>query len=275
MLPFHWKLGPLAVTPNELFTLLGAVLGALIIRRRLLALGTNNGGVFDFILAALGGGAVGARLYYFLPLWLRGQVSFGTLFGSWSDGSGFYGAFVGGALAIALVARFKRMPPLETLDAVYGVVPLGFAVGKIGCFLAGCCYGFPTPSGVRFAKDSLCYHTQLGAGQIGRGAAASNPVHPIPLYDMVFGFALFGALLLLKQRSKRPGEVLAATTVGYSAYRFVIEFFRDDPDCHTFGSSVLRDSQYTAIVLFVVACAAWAWLRLRKDPAESVPATPK
>ena len=41
MLPFHWKLGPLAVTPNDLFTVLGAVLGALIIRRRLLALGTN------------------------------------------------------------------------------------------------------------------------------------------------------------------------------------------------------------------------------------------
>src|SRR2546426_9147336 len=141
MLPFHWKLGPLAVTPNELFTILGAVLGGLIIRRRLIALGTNNGGVLDFILAALGGGAVGARLYYFLPLWFRGQVAAGTLFSSWSDGSGFYGAFVGAGLALAVTARLKKMPVLSSLDAIYGVVPLGFAVGKIGCFLAGCCYG--------------------------------------------------------------------------------------------------------------------------------------
>jgi phosphatidylglycerol:prolipoprotein diacylglycerol transferase len=275
MLPFHWNLGPLAVTPNELFTVLGAVLGALIVRRRLIALGTDNGGVLDFILAALGGGAVGARLYYFLPLWFRGQLSFGALFSGWSDGSGFYGGYMGGVLAIALTARFKKMPRLETLDAVSGVLPFGFAVGKIGCFLGGCCYGFPTPSGVRFAPGSLCYATQRNSGQIRAGATESLPVHPIPLYDMVFGFALLAALLFLKKRSKRSGEVLAATTLGYSAYRFVIEFFRDDPDCHTFGRSALRDSQYTAIVLFVAACAAWAWLRLRKHPAESGPATPK
>src|SRR5262249_25048312 len=110
--------------------------------------------------------------------------------------------------------------------------------------------------------------------QIPRGAPASLPVHPVPLYDMIFGFAFFGALWILRKRSKRPGEVVAVTTLGYSAYRFVIEFFRDDPDCHTFGGAALRDSQYTALVLFVVAAAAWVWLRL-KNPAENAPATPK
>jgi prolipoprotein diacylglyceryltransferase len=90
---------------------------------------------------------------------------------------------------------------------------------------------------------------------------------------MVFGFSLFGVLLMLR-RSNRPGEVLVATTVGYSAYRFVIEFFRDDPDCHTFGSTLLRDSQWTAIVLFLLGAAAWAWLRLKKPP-ETAPAAPK
>jgi phosphatidylglycerol---prolipoprotein diacylglyceryl transferase len=274
MLPFYFKLGPRALTPNEVFTILGVVAGALIIGRRLIALGTNVAGVLDFMLAALAGGAVGARLYYFLPLWFRGQVSFGTLFSSWADGSGFYGAFLGGTLALALTARFKRMPVLATLDAIHGVIPLGFAVGKIGCFLAGCCYGFPSSSGVKFAAGSLCYNTQLRAGQIPRGAPEALPVHPIPLYDMIFGFSFFGVLWLLGKRSKRPGEVLAATTLGYSAYRFFIEFFRDDPDCHTFGSSALRDSQYTAVVLFGVAAAAWAWLRLKK-PAETAPATPK
>src|SRR5436190_12366596 len=118
MLPFHWSLGPLAITPNELFTVIGAVMGALIIRARLVALGSTQGGLIDFILAALGGGAVGARLYYFLPLWLRGQVTFSTLFTSWSDGSGFYGAYVGGMIALGLTARFKKMAVLPTLDAI-------------------------------------------------------------------------------------------------------------------------------------------------------------
>jgi len=275
MLPFRWSLGPLAITPNELFAVLGAALAGLIIRRRLVALGSSNGAVIDFVLAALGGGAVGARLYYFLPLWFRGKVEFSTLFTTWSEGSGFYGAFLGGALAIAATAKLKKLPVLKVLDLVYATVPLGFAVGKIGCFLAGCCYGLPTPRGVTFAPKSLCYATQLQAGQIGRDAACSLPVHPVQLYDLIFGFSLSAALFLLMRRAKRPGEVFAASGVGYSAYRFIIEFFRDDPDCHTFGSAALRDSQYTAIVVFVVACAAWAWLRFRRMPAETPPATPK
>jgi phosphatidylglycerol:prolipoprotein diacylglycerol transferase len=275
MLPFHWRLGPFALTPNELFALLGTVLGGLILRRRLIAMGATKPAFIDFILAALAGGAIGARLYYFVPLWVRGKVAFSTLFSSWSDGSGFYGAFLGGAIGIALTAWLKKLPVLRSVDLVSSTVPLGFAVGKIGCFLAGCCYGFPTPSGVRYAKGSLCYVTQRAAEQIPPSAQTSLPVHPIPLYDMVFGFSLFAATWALLRRSTRPGEVFAASLVGYSVYRFIIEFFRDDPDCHTFGSSSLRDSQYTALVIFLLAGAAWAWLRLRKLPAENSPATPK
>lgn len=274
MWPFHVRMGPLAITPNEVFAVLGALIGGLIARRRLVALGSSQGGVLDFILAALGGGAVGARLYYFLPLWFRGQMAFGELFSKWSQGSGFYGAYVGGALALALTARLKGMPVLKSWDATTGVVPLGFGIGKIGCFLAGCCYGMASPAGIRFAPQSLCFVTQANAGQIPRTAAASLPVHPVQLYDMIFGFALFGLLVLLGRRSKRPGEVFAGSTVGYSAYRFFIEFFRDDPDRHTFGSSLLTDSQFTSIALFLVAVGCWVALRLRK-PAENELATPK
>lgn len=275
MLPFHWRIGSLAVTPNELLVILAAAIAGWIIRRRLMALGSTPGGVLDFVLAALAVGAVGARLYYWGPLWIRGQTTVGALFSQWSEGSGFYGAFVGGGIGLALTARIKKLPVMKVLDEIYGVVPLGFAIGKIGCYLEGCCYGFPTPHGVHFAPNSLCYRTQLSAGQIPRSAESALPVHPIQLYDMIFGFALFGALMLLRRRPHRPGEILAGCTVGYSAYRFVIEFFRNDPGRDTFGGGPLSDSQYTAIVLFVVGLASWAWLRLQKLAAETAPATPK
>ena len=106
MWPFHVSMGPLAISPNEVFAVLGAVVCGYIVRRRLIALGSSPGGVLDFILAALGAGAVGARLYYFLPLWFRGQMSLGQLFSTWSQGSGFYGAYVGGVLGLAVTAWF-------------------------------------------------------------------------------------------------------------------------------------------------------------------------
>ncbi|HZE95420.1 MAG TPA: prolipoprotein diacylglyceryl transferase family protein [Planctomycetota bacterium] len=274
MFPFHIRMGPLALTPNELFTVLAVAICGWIVRRRLIALGSTNGGVLDFALAALGGGAVGARLYYFLPLWFRGQIAFGQLFSTWADGSGFYGAFIGGAMALGIAAKAKGMPVPATWDATMGMVPLGFGIGKVGCFLAGCCYGRLSPHGVGFAKDSLCYVTQLRAGQIRSGAAVSLPVVPIQLFDALFGLALYGALVLLGRRSKRPGEVFAACAVGYSCYRFFIEFVRDDPDRRTFGSSLLTDSQWTAIVVFLAGAACWIRLRLRK-PAETGAVAPK
>ena len=274
MLPFHWKLGWLAVTPNELFAVLGVAVCTFLIRRRLTALGASTAGILDIGLAGLAGGAVGARLYYFLPLWFRGQIALGQLFSTWSDGSGFYGGFLGGVLAVAITVRAKKMPVLPTMDATIGMLPLGFAIGKIGCFLAGCCYGWPSPSGLRFPPGSLCYATQLHDGQIPRGAPASLPVVPIPLFDMTFGFAFYAALVVLGRRSTRPGEVAVVSTAGYSAYRFVIEFYRNDPDRHTFGSSLLTDSQITAIAVFLAAGAAWAFLRMRR-PAETGPSAPK
>src|SRR6185295_8943060 len=267
MWPFHLKLGWLAVTPNEISAVVGALLCGWIARKRLKSLGSTEGGVLDYILVALAAGAVGARLYYWGPLFLRGQMTFSQLFTSWSDGSGFYGAFIGGAIGLAVMAHFKKMPVLQTLDATMGTVPLGFAIGKLGCFLAGCCYGHPAKWGLSFAPGSLCFLTQRMAGEISPGAKSSNPVVPIQLFDSLFGFALFAALVVLGRRSTRPGEVYAASAVGYSAYRFVIEFYRNDPDRHTFGSSALTDSQYTAIAVFVVAAACWAYLRFRK-PAE-------
>ena len=275
MLPFHWRLGPLAITPNELFAVLGSVLGAWVIRRRLIRLGATNVGVLDFLLAGIAGGAVGARLYFFLPMWIRGQISPGTLFSTWSDGSGFYGAYLGGFLAITATARLKKMPVLPVLDAAFTVAPLGFAVGKIGCFLAGCCYGFPVPWGVKFARGSLCYVTQRAAHQIPPGAPASLPVHPVQVYDMVFGFSLFAALFLLSRRRRPPGEGFAACTAGYSAYRFIIEFFRNDPGRDTFGGGPLSDSQYTALILLAASSAFWIYLCRKKLPAETGPATPK
>jgi phosphatidylglycerol:prolipoprotein diacylglycerol transferase len=157
---------------------------------------------------------------------------------------------------------------LKVVDATALVMPVGFAAGKLGCFLAGCCYGkrcdgFP---GMRFPPGSLAYDTQREAGQIGSRATHSLPVHPAQLYEFAFAALLFAGLWWLGRRSKRPGEVTLAMAAGYSAWRFAIEFLRDDPGRHGFNAGI-SDSQVMALIVLVVSGLLWAFLRRRAPEA--------
>ncbi len=274
MFPFHLRLGPFAISPEELFVVLGVALVAALSRRRMAEAGVTWGGLFDLSLAALVGGAIGARLFYFLPLWVRGLEEGTHLVSRWADGSGFYGGFLGGALGVMLLARLKKYPVLRVADAALAPFPLGFATGKLGCFFAGCCYGFRCDGlpGLRFPPGSLAYDTQRAAGLIPKGAASSLPVYPIQLVEFAFGLALFGALAWLARRSRRPGEVSLAFVAGYSLWRFAIEFLRDDPGRHGFNAGI-SDSQVMAFVALGLSAVLWALLR-RRDRAAGTPPTP-
>jgi phosphatidylglycerol:prolipoprotein diacylglycerol transferase len=273
MLPFRLPLGWVTLGPMEAGILLGVALAAVLARRRLDPPGVPWGGLLDLALGALIGGAVGARLFHAVPAWIRGPAAALEFAGdSWSSGSGLYGGLAGGALGILLTARWKKWPVLRVLDAASSVAPAAFALGKLGCFMAGCCYGRPcgVPPGVRFGPGSLAYQTQQARGLLPAGSAAALPVHPTQLYELAFGLALFAGLSVLRRRSRRPGETALAFAVLYSAWRFGIEFLRDDPGRHGFGAAGLTDSQIAALVAGGVSLAAWIGRRLRKGgPAAS------
>ena len=261
---------------SEITVVLGIALAAVLARRKMSPQPTW-GGMFDLGLAALIGGAVGARLFYFVPRWIRGLEPAGRLLSDWSQGSGYLGGLIFGTGLVLIVARAKKLVPLNVADAVGLHIPLGFASGKLGCFLAGCCYGkrvdgFP---GVSFPPGSLAYETQLTAHEIPRGAARSLPVHPTQLYEFALGILLFIGLSALHRRSRRPGETYLAYVAGYSVWRFIVEFFRADPGRHEFGVASLSDSQITSIVLFAVVGVLWFFLRRRAPAAESGPLPPK
>jgi len=263
VIPFHIRLGPFAISPVEIFAVLGVVLAG-ILARRLMSPQPSWGGLIDLGLAAIVGGAIGSRLYYFLPRWIRGLESAGKLFTDWSQGSGYVGGLLGGTILVYLIARLKKLDPVNVVDTVGIHIPLGFAVGKIGCFMAGCCYGPPCDGfpGVTFSPGSLAYETQRGPVR----------VHPTQLYELALGVLLFLGLLALHRRSKRPGETYLAYVAGYSLWRFIIEFFRSDPGRHEFGATALSDSQISSIVLGLFAMGAWGYLRARKLEGEAPPA---
>ncbi len=170
------------------------------------------------------------------------------------------------------------------MDAVAPAIALGLALGRVGCFLNGCCYGdeCALPWAVAFPPGSppwwhqvvdpegrLTHHvpgvTQqvvnaVHAGKVPADTAWSKPVHPTQIYSVIDGLILLGLLLAFYPLRRRDGQVMALLLVTYPVTRFLIERLRGDEPAFFAGMTV---SQNVSIGLFAVGVAFWAFLQTR------------
>ncbi len=131
---------------------------------------------------------------------------------------------------MVIFGRRNRIPPAILFDFVVTSVPLSHALGRIGCFLNGCCYGGCTTAAphVQFPQNSIPWYSQLREGVIEANAAWSKPVHPVQLYEAAFNLVVYGLLVWLFRRKLRPGMVSGIYLVLYAIGRFSLEFMRGD-----------------------------------------------
>jgi phosphatidylglycerol:prolipoprotein diacylglycerol transferase len=118
----------------------------------------------------------------------------------------------------------------RTGDAFALGIPIGHAIGRVGCLFAGCCYGAPTslPWGVRFPAGAPATVAQRARDLLPASALASLPVHPTQLYDAAFDLLLFALLWRLRDRVRAPGSLFRVYLLGYATFRFGCEFLRGD-----------------------------------------------
>src|ERR1051326_3864028 len=169
----------------------------------------------------------------------------------------FYGGVLFGFLTLLTYAAPTRLSIGNLLDVFAPGLALGLAIGRIGCFMAGCCWGdvcvdraalpkvegpvtawqlqtFPGlswngfPLAVRFPKDAGAFEQHSQLGLVATNADRSLPVHPAQLYEAVLAVGL--CILLNGSFRKRawPGQVCCWLILGYAVVRFVVEFFRAD-----------------------------------------------
>ena len=164
-----------------------------------------------------------------------------------SAGLVFYGAPLTALPFAAWRLRTQRLPVWLCLDIAAIGFAIGGAIGRIGCFLGGCCHGTPTSSPFGITPDSA--HAPLGM-----------PLHPVQLYESLGMGILF--LLLLYRFSKRAfdGEIVMLFLFGYATLRFVVEMFRGDAD-RGYVVAGLSTSQTISIVLFLAVGLLLAWRR--------------
>ena len=144
-------------------------------------------------------------------------------------------------------------------DAVAPSLCLGTAIGRVGCFLNGCCFGSECdfPWAVTFPAGSLPWARQVVTGLIPPTATHSLALHPAQLYAALDGVILLALLSWFYPRRRRDGEVMALLMVTYPVSRFVIESLRSDEPALAAGLSL---SQWISVVVFTAGCLFWTYL---------------
>lgn len=144
----------------------------------------------------------------------------------------FYGAFIGGYAALFTGRALFNFSLSNALDGMsYGGI-FGLGIGRLACFLGGCCGGLPTDSifGVTFPGGKCA-------------------VHPTQLYESIFAFLLFGFITFTRKKFRFDGYQISAVAIGYGLFRFTVEFFREDSLIP--GFQPLTPSQYISMALIL------------------------
>ncbi len=217
--------------------------------------------VYDLGLYILAASLVGSKLLMVITEWndyggdWRRILSFDFL----RSGGVFYGGFIAAVIASVILMRRWNLPWRKTADAFAPGIALGHAIGRLGCFSAGCCWGVPTTSwiGVRFTEKA----SEL------TGVPVDSALVPTQLIEAAANLLIFVFLLWLTKRRKFEGQIIYSYLMIYSVARFIIEFWRDDPRGTLFG---LSTSQFISIVMFAfgLIMTIYHWRRMKIQDSE-------
>jgi phosphatidylglycerol:prolipoprotein diacylglycerol transferase len=221
MHPILAQLGPLTVMTHDAFTVLALTVGLAIYYRELRRRGWLGGPIVWISLAAVLGGAIGARV---ITSWEHLEVYGAIADQPFSEviehsGKSILGAIAGGYLAIALAKRafgYTR----STGDCYLLAIPVATVIGRIGCFLSELPLGTPTdlPWGISVAPSA--------AAAFARCPGCDVPMHPSMLYEILFNLVAIAVILRYRDRVVVPGDAAKLYLLAAGIFRFLVEFVR-------------------------------------------------
>jgi phosphatidylglycerol:prolipoprotein diacylglycerol transferase len=225
--------------------------------RYLKEIGKPTDWAYEFIFAAIIGGLVGARLWWVAEHWSEAQDD---LLGSLFSGAGltFYGGALGGAIAVLAWSRHRGFWEGRTLDQGAAPLAAGYAIGRIGCQLAGDGdYGIPWDGPWAMAYPNGTVPTDV-------------PVHPTPVYETI-AMGIVTVILWRWRHRFRPGNLFALWAVFAGAERFLVEFVRRNEE-------VVAGLTQPQLISIAMILAGGGWILTHRGPApaaEPAPARPR
>lgn len=238
MHPIICKIGPLTIYSYGLMLALAFAISIFLLRKEAANQHFNVVKILDLVFWSLLIGIIGGRVFYILfnLNYFQGNPREAIMLHH--GGLIWYGGLLF-AFCFALVyLKINKLPVLKTLDLCAPYIALGQALGRIGCFLNGCCYGKPVSWGIYFPSHNA-------------------RLHPTQLYSFVDLLVIFLILRWRQRSSKVDGAVICLYFLLASAERFIIEFFRGDS-----SSFFLGLTSFQVISLSILSIAIYANLYL-------------
>ncbi|MCC7033613.1 MAG: prolipoprotein diacylglyceryl transferase [Acidobacteria bacterium] len=268
MHPILLSLGPITIYSYGVLLAAAYLIGLGMAVRRARAAGLDGNRVLDLGIWVIIAALVGAKALLFV-------VDFEHFTGSWEafttllrSGGVFYGGLIAAVVVCIHQLRKHRLPLWQSGDLFAPGIALGYMVGRLGCLMAGCCYGRPTEVAwaITFTDP---------AASLNVGTPLNVPLHPTQAYESIAGLVILVALLVLERRGRAfPGRTFWVFVLLYSVSRFVIEFYRGDDRGFVFD--VVSTSQAISLVLAPVSLfMLWYLRRPEQPPAADVPRGPR
>jgi phosphatidylglycerol:prolipoprotein diacylglycerol transferase len=234
--------GPFTLHTYGVLLAIAFLAGLWVASRQAKRSGMDSSRIVDMAVWVLIAGLVGAKLLLVVVDWRYFADSPRQLFSVFQSGGVFYGGLIGGILVAWWYARRYDLPGWQTADVLAPGVVIGQAIGRLGCFAAGCCWGAPAQ-----VPWAVAFTDVYSARAV--GTPLDTPLHPSQIYESLAAFLIFFFLLWLAPRKRFHGQVAMAYVALYSIARFGLEFLRGDPDRGTWFRGALSTSQIIAIVL--------------------------
>jgi phosphatidylglycerol---prolipoprotein diacylglyceryl transferase len=247
-------IGPITVYSYGFMLALAFILGTVLAQAKARKQGIDPNKILDLVFAILVSSIIGARALFVAINWQYYKTNLLDVFKVWEGGLVFYGGFLLAFFAAVWFIRKNALPVWKILDIIAPSTALGIALGRIGCFLNGCCYGsLSSQWGMSFpGRDNPpVFAQQVADGLISSSAACSLPVLPAQLYSALHGLLIFVILLAVGRYRRFDGFQFWTLVFLYSAGRFFIESIRYYESAYMLGAFTV--SQAISAVLFVIA----------------------
>lgn len=210
MYPILFNWGPITIYSYGFMLALAFLLGIYFARLEAKRKSINPDLIYDLAILAALGGIIGARFFYVIGHWELYSRNWKAIFAFQEGGLVFYGGLAGGALAILVYLKAKKLLICDIADMIAPSLAIGYSIARIGCFLNGCCLGRVTnvPWAVNFP-------------------GVEGLRHPTQIYSLFYGLVIFGILWGLRKKLIRSGQLFSLYLLLYALARFIVEFFRD------------------------------------------------